>query len=153
MQSTGTNSKSTQSVYNEIVKFVVVGSINTGIDALVLNLLSHFTGAWKGAGIFGLNSISYGVALINSYFLNRYWTFLYQSKKRKILNFTAFVVVNAIGLVLNSLIVTAVTTFIHPCFNLDQTAWLNVAKLLVATPLVMIFNFLSYKYFVFRTPK
>lgn len=142
-----------QTISEQIVKFVIVGVINTGIDVALLNGLSYVTGSWRGYGVFGLNSIAYGVALMNSYFMNKYWTFLDRSDKSKILKFSEFVAVNLMGLLLNGAIVTAVTTYIPRQFGLAEAGWLNFAKLLVATPFVMVFNFICYKYWVFSPGK
>lgn len=52
-------------------KFVIVGVINTGVDFLVLNVEMKMTGITSGGAIFALNAISFSVATINSYFLNK----------------------------------------------------------------------------------
>lgn len=55
----------------QISKFAVVGVINTFIDLLGFNLLRKFT---KLKTIIA-SYISSTIAMANSYFLNRYWTF------------------------------------------------------------------------------
>lgn len=145
-----------QGIKREIAKFVVVGFINTGLDYGLLRLLLWLTPAslidssWKAAVLFVINSISYGTAVVNSYFLNKYWTFLDRSKKNELLKFSGFVLLNLLSLILNSTIVSLVTTYISPVWQLSPTEWLTAAKLLIATPAVMCFNYFTYKFLVFR---
>jgi putative flippase GtrA len=58
-------------------------------------------------------------------------------------------VVSIIGALINSGIVFAISTFVDPMFGLSQAVWVNAAKV-VATGISLIWNFLGYKFIVFK---
>ena len=74
------------------IKFNTVGVLNTAVDFAVFTLLIH-------AGLFYLASqiCSYICGLINSYFLNRFWTFGYKGRFN-ITQALMFVLVNLVSL-------------------------------------------------------
>ncbi len=133
-------------------KFVVIGLMNTAIDFSILNLLMWQTGIYKGKWIILLNAIAFTVAVINSYFWNKYWTFRAKEADEPgeiAKEFSQFIVVTLIGLAINSGIVYGVTTFIPPFFGLSLELWANLAKA-AATGLSLIWNFIGYKFIVFK---
>ena len=131
-------------------KFVIVGGINTGIDFLILNLLIHLTGINSGPELFLLNSTSFSIAVINSYFMNKRWTFQDKTKIEQVpIKFSAFFIISVIGLIINGLILTSITTYIPAPLGLSAVLWANIAKLM-ATGFSLIWNFIGYKLFVFK---
>lgn len=135
--------------FNQFVKFSVVGFLNTSLDFSVLNFLSYLTGIYSGFNIIFLNSVSFFIAIINSYFWNKYWTFN-QSSGVKGEEFLKFFVVGFGGLVLNSFLVYAITTFIPLFDGLTPQLLENLAKIL-ATVVSLVWNFIGFKFFVFKT--
>lgn len=134
----------------QIIKFGIVGGINTGIDFLVLNILIYLTGITAGAELFVLNSISFSIAVINSYFLNKHWTFQDKTQtEQEPIKFSRFLAISVVGVVINGLVITGITTSIAPLFGLSAVLWTNVAKL-IATGVSLIWNFIGYKFFVFK---
>ncbi len=133
----------------QFIRFGIVGGLNTAIDFGVLNLLSFITGITKGTGLVPLNMISFTVAVINSYYLNKYWAFKDQSSGEGMKKFSLFLVISVIGALINTGTVTLVATSLEPWFGLGPTPWLNVAKVL-ATGLSLIWNFIGYKLLVFK---
>ncbi|MFA4999486.1 MAG: GtrA family protein [Parcubacteria group bacterium] len=129
-------------------KFAVVGLLNTAIDFGVLNLLIFVTGVREGITIFFLNGISFAIATANSYLWNKYWTFRDRESVR-VFQIGQFLVISAIGAVLNSGIVYLISTFVSPLFNLSPAVWVNMAKIL-ATGVSFIWNFAGYKFVVFK---
>jgi putative flippase GtrA len=129
-------------------RFVVIGVMNTAIDFSVLNLLMWWTGIYAGKWIFLLNAASFFVAVINSYFWNKYWTFK-DRDEIKVNEFSQFIMVTLIGLAINSGIVYGITTFIPPVYGLSKELWANLAKV-VATGLSLAWNFIGYKFIVFK---
>lgn len=137
-------------VIKQFAKFVIVGGINTGIDFLVLNTLIYVTGIEAGSRLFILNSISFSVAVMNSYFMNKYWTFQDKTKtEQATIKFSAFFIISIIGLLINGAVLTSITTHIPPFFNLSAVMWANIAKLF-ATGFSLVWNFIGYKLFVFK---
>jgi len=130
-------------------KFFVVGILNTGIDFLVLNILMRLTNTYEGPSIVYFNTISFSVAVINSYILNKYWTFGDSSKVQAPQQFIKFFGVSAVGWGLNTGIMYSVSTLISPLFGLSPALWANFAKAM-ATGVVLLWNFAGYKLFVFK---
>lgn len=130
-------------------KFVVVGIINTAIDFFVLNLEMIITGITSGPFILLFNSVSFSVATVNSYFMNKHWTFQDRKKSHEAVKFSQFLAVSIIGISINGGTVYFITTFITPFFGIDPLLWANIAKL-AATGLSLIWNFVGYKLWVFK---
>ncbi|OIP58850.1 MAG: hypothetical protein AUK19_03145 [Candidatus Moranbacteria bacterium CG2_30_45_14] len=135
----------------QFTKFVIVGGINTGIDFFILNSLIYITGITSGIELFFLNSLSFSIAVINSYFMNKRWTFQDRTKEeQESVKFSEFFIISVIGLVINGLVLTGITTYIPALFGLSAVLWANIAKLM-ATGFSLIWNFIGYKFFVFKS--
>lgn len=130
-------------------KFFIVGILNTGLDFGILNFLMWMTNAYEGQLIVIFNTISFVVAVINSYLLNKYWTFGDKAGSGATTQFAKFLTVSIIGWVLNTGIVYSVTTLVSPIFGLSPALWANFAKAM-ATGVVLAWNFAGYKLFVFK---
>lgn len=135
-------------IVGQAVKFVLVGALNTLIDFGVLNLLVWLTGITGGWAIAPLNAISFFCAVINSYFWNKFWTFKVKGGFAK--EFSQFLVISLIGIGINTGIVVAGTSLISPLAGLSPTLWVNFVKVL-ATFVSMTWNFLGYKFIVFKS--
>jgi putative flippase GtrA len=136
-------------ILKQLIKFVIVGSINTGIDFAVLNIEMILTGITSGPGMLVLNSISFSVATTNSYFMNKRWTFEDKDAEKSGVKFSQFLAVSIVGIIINGGIVYLITSFTNPLFGLSPQLWANVAKLF-ATGISLIWNFIGYKFFVFK---
>ena len=133
----------------QFIKFAFVGGINTGIDFAVLNSLMWISGIYEGKEIIFLNIIAFTVATINSYFMNKRWTFEVKGKKEVGKEFSQFILISLIGISINTGIVYSITTFIEPSFGLSSPLWANFAKA-SATAISLIWNFIGYKFIVFK---
>ncbi len=137
----------------QIVKFLEIGVLNTFIDIGILNLLVWLSGITVGFGLTPLNTASFLCAATNSYYWNKFWTFSAstedsqeQGKRGK---FLQFLLISVIGWGINTGIVVLGTTFLAPMASLSSGAWMNVMKL-IATFIAMIWNFIGYKFIVFK---
>lgn len=130
-------------------KFAAVGLSSTAIDFGILNILSLATGVTAGFILGGVNIPGFGVAVINSYFWNKFWTFKVGREGGLFHDFPKFLAVAVVGLVLNSGIVIFATTYLQPLFSLSAQSHLNIAKVM-ATLLVLVWNFLGFKFLVFK---
>ncbi len=126
-------------------KFSIIGSLNFLVDIAVLNILSYVTGFNKGIFAAIFSAVSFLIANVNSYYLNRKWTFRNNEKKSR---YKVFLAISVMGIVANMLIVYNFTTYIsQPYFS--DIMWLNVSKI-IATGFVMFFNYYGYKKYVFN---
>lgn len=117
-------------------KFQAVGVINFFVDYGVLSLLNL---------VFGMplviaNIISYTCGLINSFVINRYWTFKVKLKFFST-HFLVFVFVNLVSLGINTLAVHILG---------DLYALPNILAKLIATAFSFTVNFAGNKLLVFR---
>lgn len=141
----------------QFAKFIIVGFSNTALDFGVLNLLSLLTSVTSGFIVGGVNIPGFVLAASNSYFWNKFWVFRREkndlsseaSAKEDYSDFFTFLTVAVAGLFLNAGIVISITTFIHPILGLSPAQWLNMAKV-VSTVASLVFNFLGFKFFVFK---
>ena len=150
--------------FRQIWRFVVVGVVNTFLDFLILNILSKVTGiGLRDRPIIFINAIAFSAATTNSYFMNKYWSFGDKTRGMS-RQFTAFLLISLIGAFINSGVLSLSDHFfdgilagmadlIRQVFPL--VAWgridlkLNIAKAF-ATAFSLIWNFVGYKFFVFK---
>jgi len=119
------------------IKFGITGVSGLTIDFVLTWIFKdelHFNK-------FIANGIGFSAAVISNYFIHRNWTF--KQKKAKLpMQFTAFVTVSVIGLLLNSSII----------FLLDNMLYLNFyLSKAVAIFIVFFWNFSANYFFVFKS--
>ncbi|KKP99080.1 MAG: Membrane protein, GtrA superfamily [Parcubacteria group bacterium GW2011_GWD2_38_12] len=132
----------------QITKFGAIGAANTVIDFGILNFLSFKFQIFSGGSLTILNIISFSVAVINSYFWNKHWTFKSEQNNSS-KQFIEFIVVSVIGVLINTGIVYLMTTLVIPFAGISEQIWLNIGKLM-ATFISLAWNFAGYKFIVFR---
>ena len=135
----------------QLGKYAAIGFFNTALDFGIINLLSLATGITKGIGVGFINAASFTVAVVNSFFWNKYWTFRSPGGSRSA-EFVQFVIVSLVGLLINSAFVAAMTTYVVPPWELDGRQWLNAVKAM-AIVISLLWNFTGYKFIVFRNRK
>jgi putative flippase GtrA len=133
----------------QFLRFAVVGAINTGIDFGILNILSRITGITEGSGIIPIKGGAFLVANVNSYLLNKRWTFKDNTQGDSGRKFSVYLSVSIVGAILNISTVYLITNYVDPMFGLSAALWLNAANL-VATGVSLVWNFIGYKLIVFR---
>lgn len=135
----------------QAAKFLLVGALNTFVDLGVLNFLIATTGIASGIGYSIFKAVSFIVAVINSYFWNKYWTF--QTKDASLQQtrneFIQFFGVSVIGFFMNVGTASFVVNVIRPQFGLSENLWANIGAL-TATFVALSWNFLGYKFIVFK---
>ena len=82
-------------------RFLTVGGISTLIEIVTFNILLLAFG-WDAVAAKIVASL---VALVNAYFGNRQWTFRDRARRRRWVEITLFVIVNAVCTVLGAVIV------------------------------------------------
>ena len=136
-------------VLKQLGRFGIVGLMNFSVDTGILTTLSVWTGVFGGARLLPLNITSAIVAIVNSYFWQRTWTF---SEKvpptRK--EFMGFVMITVIGIAINTIIVTVLPGVVPPFDGLTP-ARLEVVAKIGATVVTLFWNFFGYKFFVFKS--
>ncbi|MEH7418410.1 GtrA family protein [Neobacillus drentensis] len=121
-----------------LIKFALVGVVNTLIDVIIYAVLTKFHLNYLAA-----QCISYSAGVLNSYLMNRKWTFEQKEKGSK-REFFTFIGVNLITLL--------ITTFLLTVFYKRLGISLHISKLLV-TGISVGINYLGTKTFVFTKLK
>jgi putative flippase GtrA len=106
------------------------------------------TGIASGFSYSLFKSVSFSVAVINSYFWNRIWTFE-KGGHGNAKEFGSFLIVSLIGFAINVGIASLVVNLIGPKFGLSKELWANVGAIIAAFS-GMTWNFLGYKLIVFK---
>ena len=136
----------------QFAKYATVGFANTAVDFGILNLLMWATGIYSGKMIIVLNSLAFLLAVIHSYLWNKFWAFKTRGRGGVSGQFLQFLAVTIVGILINGAIVYIISTWVTPMFDLSDVAWANAAKV-VATVVSLIWNFIGYKFIVFRKKK
>ena len=132
-------------------KFAAVGALNTFVDFGVLNLeiVSFGTPAAWPYRIF--KSISFLVATTNSFFWNKFWTF--EAREPATTEETVkFYGVAFVGFVLDVAVASLVFSAVTRPASLTVNLWAN-AGALVGVAVSFLWDFLGYKFFVFKKKK
>lgn len=133
--------------FDQFGRFVVIGFTNTAVDFGILNLLIAYTGYVNGGGYAFIKVFAFLAALVSSYILNKFWTFNGLGGKKG--EFITFVGVTVGSFLINLAASWAVATFIHPVFGMTVNQWANIANA-VGVACGLIFNFLGFKFLVFK---
>jgi putative flippase GtrA len=132
----------------EVRRFGVVGLVNTALDLAVLNGLIFLTHMGRNGIWFSIfKTISFLVAVLNSYFINHSWTFGRSGGERSVSQAGQFLAVSLLGAVINVSSASYVDNFIAPIHGIERY-WPSIAAL-AGTASALIFNFLGYKHIVF----
>lgn len=129
---------------SKIIRFALVGALNTLVDFGVLNLMIQIF-SW---GVLAANTLSFSVAVTNSYFWSKYWTFR-DPTNANIRQFSVFVLTNLIGLAISNLVMYGGLIFTHnQLANWPEFWQYNIVKGISIVP-VWCWIFLIYEYFIF----
>ncbi len=134
-------------ILRQVAKFSIVGGLNTFLDFAVLNFLIAGSGIVAGWGYSSFKGVSFLVAVTNSFFWNKYWTFEYHKKEK--FEFLQFLAVSIIGLLVNVGVASLIVNAIGPMGGASPTLWANIGAL-TAVAASLVWNFLGYKFIVFR---
>lgn len=137
------------SFFFQLAKFGSVGAANFAIDIGIYNLLIVISGISAGFAVDMFAGVSFVVAVTNSYFWNKWWTFKKTDTKKTGKEFAQFLTVSVIGFLLNIAILHLIVNTIGPLGAIKPTAWANVGKA-TASICVLAWNFLGYKFWVFK---
>lgn len=121
---------------NRFIRFCTVGGINTGIDIAVFSALFYLL----GQPLLLANSLGFAAAVVNSYLLNKIWTFE-DSAAHSPRRMAVFGLIALGGLGISNLVVYLLAGFIP----------VLLAKL-AAIAAVLVWNFCLTRKFVFSAP-
>ena len=122
--------------YSVFIQYAIVGCLGTAIDLGSLYVLVDFL----HVNLLVATAVSFILAVINNFTLNKYWTFKNRSSNiRK--QFIKFLVVSIVGLLLTEMFMAILV------YGLKL--WYLFAKL-ITSGLILTWNFLANKYWTFK---
>lgn len=128
-----------------IMKFSATGLFCTFVDFFFLNVLSVVTGFAVGMGGAAIGVVSFLIANVISYKMNKNWTFRRNGKSIKYRRFLEF---SVLGVMANFILVYFLTLFLDRG-SFSDLILLNISKL-IATVVVAFMNYHNYKNYVFN---
>ncbi len=132
----------------QIAKFSAIGAFNTFLDWGILNALIYFTHIASGLGYASFKGFSFLIAVITSYFWNKYWAFE-SHEKANIKEFNNFILTSLVGALINISTAYMVVRFLTPLHLTSPERLANLGAA-TATLVSMVWNFVGYKFFVFK---
>lgn len=117
----------------QFFRFCLVGAVNTGVDFMVFALLSHL-----GVLLLVAQVVSYTCGILNSFLLNRKWTFKARGRSpRQLIRFLAL-----------NLFTLSMTYGLLVYFH-DHLVWSVLVSKLLATEVSFVINFTGSRLLVF----
>lgn len=140
-------SKAWKSVY-QFAQFAAVGTLNSFIDVGVFNLETFLYGSSLIGNVLfaAFKAVSFLCATTNSFVWNKNWTFNDADEKANGGQVAGFYTIAIIGWVAN----VAVATLVKMAGPVGSHVWVNIVSPLGGIAASFIWNFVGYKYFVFK---
>ena len=132
--------------FGQLMRFGLVGGMNTAIDLLVFNCLFWLFPTSNLLISLMFNTIAYSIGAINSFLLNKYWTF---EHRRTITakEVSRFVVTTLLGIVCNNLLLWCANVLLASLIG-NSLLWANASKVMAIAGTVFI-SYLGMRLWVF----
>jgi len=141
----------------QAAKYLLIGILATLIDLGVMNILITISGIATGMYYSVSKGISFLFATFSKYFGDKFWAFEQMEKEEMKKEFAKFFLVTLVGLVINVYIASIVVNFLGyhivtlfgSQLGLNEKMIANVGAI-VAAIAVAVWNFVGYKFIVFK---
>jgi putative flippase GtrA len=130
-----------------LFRFIIVGALNTFIDFGLTNLLVYLLRPEQSLALFSISLFASFIATINSYFMNRTWTFQQQNNKN-LLEAIRFFAIAGLALLVNASMFLFSFHFLSQKWGVGGFLGLNIAKCFGAAS-GLGFSFIGYRFIVF----
>lgn len=127
-------------LFGQVLRFALVGGLNTLVDVLILNGQLWLFPTSSTFTLLAYSVLAYSIGAVNSFLLNKYWTFG-QGQKTTRKELLRFAVTTLGGIVWSSLILWLASDLLHPLI-INATVWANASKILAigGTALISYFG-------------
>ena len=123
----------------QLVRFGTVGGLNTVLDLLILNGLLWLFPTSNALTLVLFNSLAYAIGAINSFLLNKYWTFGHK-KSSTWREVQRFVITTALGIACNDILLWCANRAFQPLIA-HSSLWVNASKLVAIAGTVLVSYF------------
>jgi len=130
----------------QVLRFGVAGGLNTLVDVLILNGLLWFFPTTSTLILLAYNSLAYSIGAINSFLLNKYWTFGQRQRTTRA-ELVRFTLITFCGIGWSSSILWLAGLALHS-FLANATVWANASKLVAIAGTALI-SYLGMRLWVF----
>jgi len=134
----------------QFLKFIFVGIVNTAVDLGVFNFLIFLFGAATGVLYIFFKTFSFFCAIINSYVMNKSFVFGSREDTFKKREFSLFLAVSLMGVLLNVSVAFLIYTLIYMYGNALPYYVAANSGAVAGSVMVLLWNFFGYKFFVFK---
>ena len=124
-----------KNLMKQIIRFGIIGGIAFLIDYAVLYICKE----WLGIHVLLSAGISFTVSVIFNYIASVKWVFDVDKEKDPKKNFILFIILSIVGLIITEIIMWFGTDILHIHYLIVK---------IIATAIVMIFNFVTRKMFL-----
>ena len=129
----------------QFIKFGIVGASSTVVNFAILNLMMIVF----HQGRYVAETIAFLVSVVNGYAWNNRWTFKEAQAKAVHTQFGQFLLVSAVGLVLNLLIIRLISVPLEHDFSCSVIKATNISQL-IATGVVVFWNYFANRHWTFK---
>ncbi|MFA5878538.1 MAG: GtrA family protein [Candidatus Staskawiczbacteria bacterium] len=133
----------------QFAKYLLVGTFTTFIDLKIFDVLTSAIGLNVGIISGVAKGLSFLISVIVKFIGNKLWVFEDHEKSSLAREFVSFIIVTFIGLIFDVGGFFFFAKILGPQFGMPEAAWVKVSVILAAI-LAAIWNFLSYKFLVFK---
>jgi putative flippase GtrA len=136
----------------QVLRFGLAGGLNTLVDVLTLNGLLWLFPPTSSLILLADNVLAYSLGAVNSFLLNKYWTFGQKQRttRRELARFT---LVTLCGIGWSTVIIWLASKVLHPLL-VNPTVWANASKVVAIAGTALI-SYLGMRLWVFvsKRPK
>ncbi len=130
-------------------KFLLIGVLATLVDLGVFKFLGFISGLTVAWALNTFKGISFLVATFAKYWGNKFWAFEKMERRRMGKEISQFYLVTILGLGINVGVFSLIVNTIGPQFGTPLEIW-RTFGVIIAALVVAIWNFLGYKFIVFK---
>lgn len=138
--------QSSPGLVSQLLRFGLVGGLNTLVDLLTLNVLLWTFPTTQPLMLLTFNALAYSLGALNSFLLNKYWTFRHRHKTTWG-EIVRFLLTTLCGLVWSSGILWLASSLLASWLS-NPTLWANVSKVLAILGTALI-SYLGMRLWVF----
>ena len=128
-------SEKNEKLFIQIFKFLIVGCIATVIDFVFLYIFKELV----DLSVVIANTLSFCISVVYNYIASVIWVFDVNKNKDSKKQFLIFIIFSVIGLILSDIIISFATDNLKIHYMISKV---------IATVIVMIFNFITRKMFL-----